>query len=122
MRVTVEFSWTELGVLTFEEGRLRFPTAPDVPSIYRFDLGNRVYVGETDRLRRRLQHYRTPGPSQATNLRLNKLMTELLGAGEILVSIITEATIELDCERNALDLADKKAQVLVENAALRATK
>jgi hypothetical protein len=94
MRVTVEFSWEELGVLTLEEGRLRFPSTPDVPSIYRFDLGDRIYVGVTDRLWRRLQHYRTPGPSQATNLRLNKLMTEVLGTGEVLVSIITDATME----------------------------
>jgi hypothetical protein len=78
-----------------------------------------MYVGETDRLWRRLQHYRTPGPSQATNHRLNRVMTELLG--EILVSIITDATIELDSERHALDLADKTARLLVESAALIAT-
>jgi hypothetical protein len=46
-------------------------------------------------------------------------MTELLGAGEILVSIITEATIELDSERHALDLADKTARLLVESGAHR---
>ncbi len=81
-----------------------------------------MYVGETDRLRRRFQHYRTPGPSQATNLRLNKLMTELLGTGKILVSIITDATIELDSEHHALDLADKTARLLVESAVLVAAK
>src|SRR6266487_2526507 len=96
MRATVEFAWEELGVLTLDKGRLRFPSAPSVASVYRFDLGDRVYIGETDRLPRRLQHYRTPGPSQATNLRLNKVMTELLRTGQILVSVITAATVELD--------------------------
>jgi hypothetical protein len=38
MRVTVEYSCKEPGVLTLDEGRLRFPSTPDLPSVYRFDL------------------------------------------------------------------------------------
>jgi len=49
--------------MAIEAGKLSFPLAPEVPGIYRFDLGELVYVGETDRLRRRFQHYRTPGPT-----------------------------------------------------------
>lgn len=80
MRVAVDFSWTPLGRLRLEAGTLRFPAVIDAPGVYRLDIGDRVYVGETDRLRRRLQHYRTPGPRQATNLRLNAVMLEFLGA------------------------------------------
>ncbi len=30
-----------------------------------------VYVGESDNLRRRISHYRNPGPTQRTNIRIN---------------------------------------------------
>ena len=78
MRVTVDFSWRDVGTIAAEGGRLRFPTVPDAPGIYRFDLGDRIYIGETDRLRRRFQHYRTPGLSQTTNVRLNAAILPLL--------------------------------------------
>lgn len=92
MRVAVEFNWRQVGWLRVEAGRLSFPDLPDVPGVYRFDLGERIYIGEADRLRRRFQHYRTPGPRQATNLRLNALMLELLGASTAIeVSTVTAA-------------------------------
>ena len=47
MRVTVEFSWKELEGFTLEEGRLRFPSTPEVPSIYRFDLSVASWVLNT---------------------------------------------------------------------------
>ena len=43
-----------------------------------FDLGDRVYVGETDQLKRRFEGYRTPGVSQTTNIRLNAVLVALL--------------------------------------------
>lgn len=81
MRVSVIFSWSSLGPVGLDSGRLAFPRAPERPGIYRLDLGDRVYIGETDRLRRRFQHYRTPGPSQRTNVRLNKATVEVLDRG-----------------------------------------
>ena len=39
------------------------------------------YVGETEWLKRRIQHFRTPGPTQQTNLRLHDLFEETLAAG-----------------------------------------
>jgi hypothetical protein len=85
------------------------------------DLGDRVYIGETDRLRRRFQHYRTPGPTQATNLRLNAMMLQLLAdARTIDVSTVTEANVEIDGRPAPLDLRTKPARLLVENAALTA--
>lgn len=121
MRVTVDFSWQEIGRVTVEGGRLRFPNAPEDPGIYRFDLGDRVYIGEADRLRRRFQHYRTPGPSQATNLRLNGVMLPLLRAGRAIgVSTVTHAWVEIDAARSTLDLRQKASRLLVESAALTA--
>jgi len=121
MRVTVEFAWRSIGSLRHEDGRLRFPEVPEAPGIYRFDLGDRVYIGETDRLRRRFQHYRTPGVRQATNLRLNASMLQLLAeTNAIEVSTVTEAGVEIDGTLVPLDLRQKFARLLVENAALTA--
>lgn len=123
MRVSVEFSWHELGNIALEERKLRFPDAPDAPGIYRFDLADRVYIGETDRLRRRFQHYRTPGSSQTTNLRLNALMLPLLNArSRIAVCIVTTAQVEIDAVVEPLDLSQKAARLLVEGAALTAAR
>lgn len=118
MRVAVTFSWSSLGDVGLDAGRLVFPPAPERAGIYRFDLGDRVYVGETDRLRRRFQHYRTPGPSQRTNLRLNQEMLEVLDrGGRVAVSVVLEATIDVDEDPASLDLTVKSARRLVESAA-----
>lgn len=123
MRVAVEFSWREIEAITVEGGKLRFPVVPEAPDIYRFDLGDRVYIGEADRLRRRFQHYRTPGPSQATNLRLNAVMLPLLGAGgAVTVCTVTEAQVDIDGARAPLDLTRKASRLLVESAALTAAR
>ncbi len=112
------FSWRPVGTLGLEAGRLRFPDVADVPGVYRFDLGERVYIGEADRLRRRFQHYRTPGPRQMTNLRLNEVMLGLLATSTpIEVCTVTAAELEIDGRREALDLGRKPARLLLENAA-----
>lgn len=121
VRVTVDFLWKDIGRVRIEGGKLRFPDTPEEPGVYRFDFGDRVYVGEADRLRRRFQHYRTPGPSQATNLRLNAAMLPLLASGmTIAVCTITQATVEIDNLVSPLDLSKKATRLLVESAALTA--
>jgi hypothetical protein len=123
VRVAVEFWWRAIGAITVERGKLRFPIAPEAPGIYRFDLGDRVYIGEADRLRCRFQHYRTPGPSQATNLRLNAVMLPLLSAGgAVTVCMVTEAQVDIDGVRAPLDLTRKASRLLVESAALTAAR
>lgn len=123
MRVAVDFAWRDVGSIRVEAGRLRFPDVPESSGVYRFDLGRTVYIGETDRLRRRFQHYRTPGPTQATNVRLNALMLRSLGeGGSVTVCTVTTASVEVDGQRAPLDLCDKAARLLVENAALTAAR
>jgi hypothetical protein len=117
MHVGVDFAWREVGSIRVEVGRLRFPEVPESPGVYRFDLGEQLYIGEADRLRRRFQHYRTPGPSQATNVRLSALMLRLLGEGRaVTVCTVTTASVEVDGQRAPLDLREKAARLLVENA------
>ena len=99
--------------------RIRFPGAPAAPGIYRFDLGDRVYIGETSQLKRRFQGYRTPGASQATNIRLNSGLTALLQSGRAATAAsVTTAVVDVDGMRVPLDLSYKPARLLVESAAL----
>lgn len=121
MKVSVDFSWQALGDVEIEDAMLRFPSAPESPGMYRFDLGQSLYVGETDRLRRRFQHYRTPGPTQSTNIRLRDLMLEHLHGGKIVsVFIVTYAVIAVDGVGAQLDLAKKASRLLLESAVLSA--
>lgn len=119
MKLTVEFEWTTIGKIRDDSGRLRFPAVADVPGAYRFELPNRMYIGETDRLKRRFQHYRTPGTSQATNLRLNAILRDLMASGtNARVGVVTAAIVEVDEQHTSLDLSRKAARLLVESAAL----
>lgn len=118
-KLAVEFEWKLVGSVHVAASRLVFPPVSEQPGAYRFRLPDRVYVGETDRLTRRFQHYRTPGPTQTTNLRLNALLQHLLASGaQVGVDVVTTAFVEHDGERTELDLSHKPARLLVENTAL----
>ena len=71
-------------------------------------------------LRRRFQHYRKPGPSQATNLRVNALLKEHLGSGgSAEVDIIVDGVVLMIGGENIdANLSDKATRRLIENAAL----
>jgi len=78
------------------DGKIRFPKLPASPGLYQIKIfrpdGNpAIYVGETDNLQRRFAHYRNPGPTQQTNLRLNALLKELLSRNaKIEIEIVTD--------------------------------
>ena len=125
VRVRLEFQWQFLGqVQPAEDGRLLFPVAPRRPGLYRFRLQGkdpaRHYVGETDELRRRFQHYRTPGPSQQTNIRMNgEFRDHMAGGGSIEVDIVIDKIdIVAGDEPIRVNLADKSMRRLLEHAAL----
>lgn len=119
MNITVSFEFTKIGKVSLEAGKLRFPKAPEEPGIYQFEIRDRIYVGETDRLRRRSQHYRTPGPSQHTNIRLNASINAALNEGlEVAVSTIEVAKIQVEGVESELDLSKKSGRLLVESAVL----
>jgi hypothetical protein len=129
VELSVRFSWREIGHVELDpRGKLRFPRAPSRPGLYRFDVagvsGKRVYIGETDTLDRRFQHYRTPGPSQSTNIRLNALMREVITAGgAVSVSIMTDgAVVAMNGVETPPRLDLKSDRVLLEHAALYAAR
>ncbi len=125
VRISAEFQWRPLGRLGQDEnGRLLFPVAPRQPGLYRFRLlGNgdiRHYIGETDELRRRFRHYRTPGPSQKTNIRMNEEFRQHIAAdGTIEVDIASEGiSVSSAGALLSVDLGDKATRRLLEHAAL----
>ena len=125
VRIAVEYQWRSFGQVQVDvDGRLLFPTAPRQPGLYRFQLRGgasaRHYVGETDNLRRRLQHYRTPGPTQQTNIRMNKEFLDHLTTGRIIeVEIVIDGVdIVAGNEPISVDLANKAVRRLLEHAAL----
>lgn len=124
MHVCVAFNWREAGAVKLKADGLILPSLPPGSGIYRFRFIGRdsdgVYVGEASQLKRRGYHYSRPGPSQMTNIRLNAEMREHLSAGgQIEVSVITDATIEIDGHAAPLDLNAQSSRRLIENAVLR---
>jgi hypothetical protein len=125
-RLTVEFEWQPVGRVTLDSaGRLVFPGLPSKPGLYRFwieggDDRPEVYIGEASDLRRRAQHYRTPGPSQTTNVRLNELLKSAVSDGRVVsVMIVTEVTMALDdALPRDLPLDRRSARLIAEQAAI----
>ncbi|MFC3097086.1 GIY-YIG nuclease family protein [Alteraurantiacibacter palmitatis] len=125
VEVTMAFSWVPVGAVSLDEQqKLRFPKTAAQPGLYRFEIISAEsltqYIGETDQLSRRLQHYRTPGPSQRTNLRLNALLVEHLNRGDrVSLSAVTEGvTASCAGREHHVDLSVKSERVLLECAAL----
>jgi hypothetical protein len=127
--VSVRFVWLDAGTVTLDRGgKPAFPDLPHVPGMYRLTLTGRpgqvrtrVYLGESDNLRRRLAgNYRSPGHGQQTSLRVNALLREHLAAGgEGALAVATEATVTLpEHGSRPLDLTRKAGRLLAENAAL----
>ncbi len=120
----IKFAWSRLGnVLIDGKERLLFPKTPFRPSVYRLTIiidGQRsVYVGETDEISRRLQHYRTPGITQRTNQRLNSLMMKALNeGGSVEVSVIERSTVHMGNSQINLDMDSKYIRRLFENLAI----
>jgi hypothetical protein len=125
-RVAVEFGWRSAGEIRLD-GKPVFPSLPVAPGLYRFTFeapgaALRVYIGETDELRRRAQHYRTPGATQRTNVRMNQeLLAAIRSGSRVWCAVITTASISLDeGAPQALDLSRKTGRLIVENAAMAA--
>lgn len=114
--------WRRLGPVGRDrDGRLAFPPADQVPALYRLRVRSdpeQHYIGETDKLRRRLGQFRSPGSTQATNRRINGLLLETLEeGGQAEVDVATDP-IEVwrDGAAVEVDLDDKWTRRLLESA------
>ena len=116
--------WKPIGSVTLDAcGNLNFPTVPPLPSIYRFRIRTAGiearYIGETENLLRRFGHYRKPGPTQQTNIRLNAHFLAVLERGaDIGVSIVDAAWIDRGDGRRPADLSSVAIRRMIENAAI----
>jgi hypothetical protein len=122
-RCAFGFEWQSLGaVFLDQQGRLEFPRQQAVPALYRFQIRRddreAWYIGETDNLFRRFSHYRNPGSTQRTNLRINALLVEeLKGNAHVSVSAVTSGWVNRG-QREAADLSSKVVRRMFENGAL----
>lgn len=117
----IAYGWLDAGEISLTNARLGVPIFGVTPGVYRFTLleaGGDVrsyYVGESENLFQRMNGYRNPGPTQATNQRINRILQDLLeDGGSVRVAVVLEATLDGD----HLDLAHRSARLLVENSAL----
>ena len=128
LRGTLRINWMSLGQAAVDSaGKLKFPNLSTMPGLYRFSVQKSdglkaVYIGETDNLQRRFAHYRNPGPTQPTNLRLNILFKQLLSDGaQIEISVVIEdAWINWGGSETIANFSSKNVRRLFENFALAA--
>lgn len=123
--IALEFEWLSLGSITIDSnGSLAFPSPSTDPGLYKFRIdGDGVrqrYIGESMNLRRRFAHYRNPGPTQPTNIRINELFKQLIAAGAVVsVDIITEGVkLMINNASIAADLHNKAVRRMIEHAAI----
>jgi hypothetical protein len=125
VEIAMSFSWVPVGTLSLDQQqKIRFPKVGAQPGLYRFEIISEeihtYYVGESDQISRRLQHYRTPSRSQQTNLRLNALLVEHLRRGDrVSLSSVTDGvTASCAGREHQVDLSVKSERVLLECAAI----
>ena len=101
-----------------------FPAIWKAPAVYRWVLfrdepGDQpiLYVGETDRLARRIKQYVDPGPTQKTNLRVNAHFTEEMKKGfHVALDVLEFEPFRLGAVTVSQDdLRDKFLRRLLEN-------
>lgn len=122
----VELSWTHVGTIGLDRSRkLEFPSVPETPGLYRMRIprlgsNDSRYVGEADNLRRRFQHYRTPGRSEKTSVRINQFLIYALEQGSVVaLSIVTsQAWITQSGTKQPADLSLRAVRRLFENFSL----
>jgi hypothetical protein len=124
--LTVSWTWEPRGQVRLAGGLLVFPAVSAVGGAYRLTCCTQagalawVYIGESQTLRGRFQHYRTPGADKKlTMARLNQAMTDALKTGgTIAVEVVTRTEVVTGGAPPApLDLSSTAGRVLVERAA-----
>ena len=110
--------WEEVGYCSYDGEVITWPKPGRQPAIYKwtFNTGSNqsIYVGECVDLKRRIYQYSNPGPTQATNQRLNSRIKEILeNGGEVRLSILDMSQVSTDFE-----LSDKFLRRCLENLAV----
>ncbi|MDE3205371.1 MAG: hypothetical protein KGQ66_14285 [Acidobacteriota bacterium] len=106
---SVHVEWKTKGYVTRDAGRLRFPVLAPVPGLYRFTLtgegGERVYIGESDDLRRTPPRRRDSAAPLPMGRLQAAVAATLAGGGTVVVSYVSHARLdgeELDLSSRAI--------------------
>jgi len=125
LELEMKMYWLEQGEITIDEsGKLAFPPSEKSPGLYRMrfhaENSDRTYIGETINLKRRFAHYRNPGPSQSTNIRINTALIEHISNGNsVTIDTVTGgSTLNFDGNRKTPNFANKATRRLFEHAAI----
>jgi hypothetical protein len=119
-RATLIYEWMSAGEIALGGEKLDMPLLQGRPGVFRFRIRSTSgsvssYVGETENLASQMNHFRHPSPSQLTNIRLNEILSKTLSAGG---AAHLEVTVAGLMSGEALDLSQRSARILIENAAL----
>ncbi len=122
---SLRLRWTQVGEVTIDSsGKLAFPKVTNAPGLYKFcvaDAGSvkKIYIGESDNLSRRFTHYRNPGPTQQTNIRMNNLLSNCLkgGAEVTVLAVVNDCWIGTGPYEKQVDLASKLTRRMFEHFA-----
>lgn len=120
----LRWKWLRLGSVSLDtDGRLKFPPSPIAPGVYRLVIEesgtSQCYVGESENLMRRFGHYRRPGPTQHTSIRINReLQTAAQRGAAITLQIVSNAYVDIKPPDRLVDLNRKVERRLLENAVL----
>jgi len=123
VQLQVDLDWELCGQVTVSGEALTTPSLPSAPGVYQWVFRHagheRRYVGEAANLSRRFQHYRTPGPSQTTNLRMNQRAKRVIAnRGSVEIMLATKIRLVVDGATSSPDLNSPFVRRFVENAAL----
>ena len=125
IKLEMGMCWLELGQITIDEyGKLVFPIPEKLPGLYRLRLQSRDkdmrYIGETVNLQRRFAHYRNPGPTQKTNIRINAALIEHISYGNTVMvdTVIDASTLHFDGHKIVPTFSEKATRRLFEHAAI----
>jgi hypothetical protein len=123
--IAFQTRWKHLGAISMVHDALGFPPAPPVAGLYRMRLcgpdgTQHCYIGETVNLQRRFHHYRRPGPTQLTNIRMNNELRAHLHAGKhVELDVIVDVPeVVIEGVSRTADLGDKHTRRMVEYAAI----
>jgi hypothetical protein len=125
--VRITLDWHDAGSISLDQsGGIAFPKLPPQAGLYRMTFATpgrntvRIYIGETDDLRRRAGGYRNAHEGQQTNVRIKGLLGTLLSEGGTARLSIAVAAHVHDGKgvTSSLDFSRKAARVLAESAAL----
>ncbi|MCF6292542.1 MAG: hypothetical protein L3J04_04005 [Robiginitomaculum sp.] len=124
-QLLLKFRWSLKGAVYLDhKNRPKFPDVQEQSAVYRLvietETGIQFYIGETDNLRRRMQGYRTPGPTQSTNQRLTGIMKSSLLLGKAVRLEVMRSVRSKEAKSNMTlkNFGNRYVRCLFENAAI----